>query len=317
MKILRSLKELKSEGFLKMSNEIKNFLNANYGPVKYKNKLNILDILELSDSDFQDFIKIYKSKEKEIGVSINKGQFYVKRLKNIRRYLLIFATLYGVIMLAVLPFMFVFYPKNWLTYELIIIVPWLLSLIYIIFPTWRIYKFNKRLSIKYNNKEYIPPPKLDILQIEWIQNESTYDFPTHVKNVINYVMSLPDTVKCSVCGGSGEVLVARDVPDPNCTPGSWETYVFGGIDMDGKAIWYKECYTTEWVPAKCKHCGGLGYIYIQETKEKIKAHGYELIYDFNNFLNKYPNLKDEIQSLNSKLQIYVSRLKFIKDTFYS
>jgi hypothetical protein len=327
MKILRSLKELKPEGFLKMSNEIKNFLNANYGSVKYKNKLNILDILELSDSDFQDFIKIYKSKEKEIGFSINKGQFYIKRLKNIRRFFLIFATLYGVIMLAVMPFMFVFYPKNWLTYELIIIVPWLLSLIYIIiFPTRHIYKFNKNLLIKYNNKEYIPPPKLDISQIEWIQNELTYDFPTLVKNVINYVMSLPDTVKCRVCNGKGQILEERHYPIyttesvPLYPESSFDYFDRSGyprinVYFPGQVTQTGEVTKLELVT--CKHCGGLGYIYIRETKDKIRAHGYELINDFNNFLNTYPNLKDDIQSLNSKLQIYVSRLKLIKDTFYS
>jgi len=311
IEILKSLEELKPEGFLKMSNEIKNFLNANYGSVKYKNKLSILDILELSDSDFKDFIKIYKSKENEIGFPINKGQGYVKDLKNTRRYLLIFTTLYVIIMLTVLPLVFVFRPKNWLIYELIIIIPWLLLLVFVIFLSRRIYKFNKKLSIKYNNKEYIPPLKLDISQIEWIQNEVTYDFPKFVKNVIDYVMSLPDIVKCSVCGGSGKVIKP-----------SWHTewsprYV--GSDGEGYYKSGEEAKTIfdGYKDVECEHCGGLGYFYYQETKDKIRAHGYELIYDFNNFLNMYPNLKDEIQRLNSKLQIYASRLRLINDTFYS
>jgi len=319
IQILKSLEELKPEGFLKMSNEIKNFLNLNYGSVKYKNKLNIQDILELYDSDFQDFIKIYKSKEKEIGFPINKGQRYVKDLKNKRKYLLIFTTLYVFIMFAVLPLMFVFYPKNWLICDLIIIIVWLLLLIYVIFLSRRIYKFNRKLSIKYNNKEYIPPLKLDISQIEWIQNEVTYDFPMLVKNVIDYVMSLPDIVKCSVCDGSGQVLEARhnieyrtevgfqDSNNPNDPP-------FLGPPQTQQVPIGE---TVEWVEVKCKHCGGVGYFYIREMKDKIRAHGYELIYDFNNFLNMHPNLKDDIQRLISKLQIYVSRLKLIKDTFYS
>ena len=180
-----------------------------------------------------------------------------------------------------------------------------------------IHKSNKKLLTKYNNREYIPPLKLDISRIDWIKNEVNYDFPMFVKNVIDYVMSLPNTVKCSVCGGSGEVLEPREVLDPNCTPGSTETYVSGGIDMDGHTIWVKECYTIEWVPAKCKHCGGLGYFFIQGTKDKIREHGYELINDFNNFLKMYPNLKDEIQRFNLKIQIYISRLRLINDTFYS
>jgi len=317
IKILKSLEELKPEGFLKMSNEIKNFLNVNYGSVKYKNKLNIQDILELNDSDFQDFIKIYKSKEKEIGFPINKGHRYVKDLKNKRRYFLIFTTLYVFIMFAVLPLMFVFYPKNWLIYDFIIIIVWLLLLIYVIFLSRRIYKFNRKLSIKYNNKEYIPPLKLDISQIEWIQNEVTYDFPMLVKNVIDYVMSLPDIVKCSVCDGSGQVLEPRLQTEQatTATIGANAGQIISYDRGDGTMV--QEVFTIEWIYVKCKHCGGVGYFYIRETKDKIRAHGYELIYDFNNFLNMYPNLKDDIQRLNSKLQIYVSRLKLIKDTFYS
>jgi len=333
IKILKSLEELKTEGFLKMSNEIKNFLNANYRSVKYKNKLNILDILELSDSDFQDFIKIYKSKEKEIGVPINKGQVYVKSLKNKRRYLLIFTALYVFIMLALLPLIFVFYLKNWLIYDSIITIPWLLSLVYVIILSRRIYKFNKKLSIKYNNKEYIPPLKLDISKIEWIKNEVNYDFPMFVKNAIDYVMSLPNTVKCSVCGGSGQVREPRhhveytiqteSVPLKPYDIGYDHDYFYStGTIRPPREVSRTEIVRTgeetiEWVPVKCKHCGGVGHFYIQGTKDKIRAHGYELINDFNNFLNTHPNLNDEIQRLNSKLQIYISRLRLINDTFYS
>ena len=256
IEILKSLEELKPEGFLKMSNEIKNFLNANYGSVKYKNKLSILDILELSDSDFKDFIKIYKSKENEIGFPINKGQRYVKDLKNKRTYLLIFATLYVIIMLAVLPFTFGSHPENWLIYGLIIIIPWFLLLAYIIFLSKRIYKFNEKLSIKYNNKEYIPPLKLDISQIEWIQNELTYDFPMFVKNEIDYVMSLPDTVKCGICGGSG--LVQKESYHTQFSP-HYEIY-YGG---DGARAYRQGVDTEEifdgYIDVKCEHCGGRGF----------------------------------------------------------
>jgi len=302
IKILKSLEKLKTEGFLKKSDEIENFLNACYGSVKYKEKLNILDILELSDSDFQEFIKIYKNKEKEIGFPINKGQVYVKSLKNKRRYLLIFTTLYSAILLALIPLIFVFYPKNWLIYDSIITIPWLLSLVYVIILSRRIYKFNKKLLIKYNNKEYIPPLKLDISKIEWIKNEVNYDFPMFVKNVIDHVMSLPNTVKCSVCGGTGKV------ERPIIYEYEEETYG-GNVERKSKVIGYED--------VKCKHCGGVGHFYIQGTKDKIRAHGYELINDFNNFLNMHPNLKDEIQRFNLKIQIYISRLRLINDTFYS
>jgi len=263
-----------------------------------------------------------KNNSKLYMVKENRTKQYIKKLKKIRKYLLLFATLYGVIMFAVLPLMSVLY-------ESIIIIPWLLLLIYVISLSRRIYKFNKNLLIKYNNKEYIPPLKLDISPIEWIQNELTYDFPTLVKNVINYVMSLPDTVKCSVCGGTGEVLMT--IHHTEYTTESVPLYPDSPLydDWDSSGNWkpHINFYTTKLVPTgketieekyvKCKHCGGLGYFYIRETKDKIRVHGYELINDFNNFLNTYPNLKDDIQSLNSKLQIYVSRLKFIKDTFYS
>jgi hypothetical protein len=303
IKILESLEKLKTEGFLKKSDEIENFLNACYGPVKYKEKLNILDILELSDSDFQEFIKIYKSKEKEIGFSTKNGQVYIKGLKNKRRYLLIFTTLYSAILLILLPYIFVFYPENWLIYDSIISIPWLLSLVYVIILSIHIYKFNKKLLIKYKNREYIPPLKLDISKIEWIKNEVNYDFPMFVKNVIDHVMSLPNTVKCSVCGGTGKVLQPI-------------TYCYNVVDEDGRVVDYK-CEVTGYEYVKCKHCGGVGYFFIQGTKDKIRAHGYELINDFNNFLNMYPNLKDEIQRFNLKIQIYISRLRLINDTFYS
>jgi len=315
IKILKSLEELKTEGFLKKSDEIENFLNACYGSMKYKGKLNIIDILELSDSDFQEFIRIYKSKEKEIGFSIKNGQVYIKSLKNKRSHLLIFNILYSALLLFLLPFIFVFYPKNWLMYDSIIIILWLLSLAYIIILSMHIHKFNKKLLIKYNNREYIPPLKLDISKIDWIKNEVNYDFPMFVKNVIDYVMSLPNTVKCSVCGGSGEVLVEIMVPTP--CPGDYSTTRIE-YDTNGNGPYQvEECYKKEWVPAKCKHCGGVGYFYIQGTKDIIKAHGYELINDFNNFLNMHPNLKDEIQRFNLKIQIYISRLRLINDTFYS
>jgi len=305
IKILKSLEELKTEGFLKKSDEIENFLNACYGSVKYKEKLNIMDILELSDSDFQEFIRIYKSKEKEIGFSIKNGQVYIKGLKNKRSHLLIFNILYSALLLFLLPFIFVFYPKNWLIYDSIIIIPWLLSLVYIIILSMHIHKSNKKLLTKYNNREYIPPLKLDISKIDWIKNEVNYDFPMFVKNVIDHVMSLPNTVKCSVCDGSGQVLEPREVPAPltNCPPESRRSYI--SYDMDGNQYLVEECYTIEWVPVKCKHCGGVGYFYIQGTKDIIKAHGYELINDFNNFLNMHPNLKDEIQRFNLKIQIYI------------
>jgi len=335
IKILKSLEKLKTEGFLKKSDEIENFLNGCYGSVKYKEKLNILDILELSDSDFQEFIKIYKSKEKEIGFSIKNGQVYIKGMKNKRGYLLIFTILYSAVLLILIPFIFVFYPENWLIYDSIISIPWLLSLVYVIILSRRIYKFNKKLSIKYNNKEYIPPLKLDISKIEWIKNEVNYDFPMFVKNVIDYVMSLPNTVKCSVCGGSGQVREPRHHDE--YTTGSVQVYPLNpkpydyGYDSDyfystGTIRPIIDVYRTEivrtgetieWVDVKCKHCGGVGHFYIQGTKDKIRAHGYELIYDFNNFLNTHPNLNDEIQRLNSKLQIYISRLRLINDTFYS
>jgi DnaJ-class molecular chaperone len=127
-------------------------------------------------------------------------------------------------------------------------------------------------------------------------------------------MSLPNTVKCSVCDGSGQVLEPREVPT-SCPSSYSRTYVT--YDMYGNPYWTEECYTIEWVPVKCKHCGGVGYFYIQGTKDIIKAHGYELINDFNNFLNMHPNLKDEIQRFNLKIQIYISRLRLINDTFYS
>ena len=313
IKILKSLEELKTEGFLKKSDEIENFLNACYGSVKYKEKLNIMDILELSDSDFQEFIRIYKSKEKEIGFSIKNGEVYIKGLKNKRSHLLIFNILYSALLLFLLPFRFVFYPKNWLIYDSIIIIPWLLSLVYIIILSMHIHRSNRKLLIKYNNREYIPPLKLDITKIEWIKNEVNYDFPMFVKNVIDYVMSLPNTVKCNVCRGSGEVLVAILVPLPCALDHSTTSTVYG---TDG-AYEDKECWEEKWVPAKCKHCGGVGYFFIQGTKDKIREHGYELINDFNNFLNMHPNLKDEIQRFNLKIQIYISRLRLINDTFYS
>jgi len=315
IKILKSLEELKTEGFLKKSDEIENFLNACYESVNYKEKLNIMDILELSDSDFQEFIRIYKNKEKEIGFSIKNGQVYIKGLKNKRSHLLIFAILYSALLLFLLPFIFVFYPKNWLIYDSIIIIPWLLSLVYIITLSMHIHKSNNKLLIKYNNREYIPSLRLDISKFDWIKNEVNYDFPMFVKNVIDHVMSLPNTVKCSVCGGSGKVLEAREVRAVNWTADSYRTTRIV-YDIDGPHE-IEEYYTTEWVPVKCKHCGGVGYFYIQGTKEKIKAHGYELINDFNNFLNMYPNLKDEIQRFNLKIQIYISRLRLINDTFYS
>jgi len=333
IKILKSLEKLKTEGFLKKSDEIENFLNGCYGSVKYKEKLNILDILELSDSDFQEFIKIYKSKEKEIGFSIKNGQVYIKGMKNKRGYLLIFTILYSAVLLILIPFIFVFYPENWLIYDSIISIPWLLSLVYVIILSRRIYKFNKKLSIKYNNKEYIPPLKLDISKIEWIKNEVNYDFPMFVKNAIDYVMSLPNTVKCSVCGGSGQVREPRHHVEYKIEhvplyskpyDGTFDYYTY--YDYSTGTIRFIP-YTTvivptgketiEWVDVKCKHCGGVGHFYIQGTKDKIRAHGYELIYDFNNFLNTHPNLNDEIQRLNSKLQIYISRLRLINDTFYS
>jgi len=290
--------------------------------VKYKEKLNILDILELSDSDFQEFIKIYKSKEKEIGFPINKGQVYVKSLKNKRRYLLIFTTLYSAILLALIPLIFVFYLKNWLIYDSIITIPWLLSLVYVIILSRRIYKFNKKLLIKYNNKEYIPPLKLDISKIEWIKNEVNYDFPMFVKNVIDYAMSLPNTVKCSVCGGSGQVREPIHHVEYKTEPPSYDYYFDYSSGTwrwrsTGETNVYKTEEFIEWVDVKCKHCGGVGHFYIQGTKDKIRAHGYELINDFNNFLNMHPNLKDEIQRFNLKIQIYISRLRLINDTFYS
>jgi len=58
------------------------------------------------------------------------------------------------------------------------------------------------------------------------------------------------------------------------------------------------------------------FFYTQEWKDKIRALGYKKINDFNRFY-MYPELKDEIQRLNSKLQIYISRLRLINDTFYS
>ncbi|MFP3300241.1 MAG: hypothetical protein RXN92_04100 [Thermoplasmatales archaeon] len=302
IKILKSLEELKTEGFLKKSDEIENFLNACYGSVKYKEKLNIMDILELSDSDFQEFIRIYKSKEKEIGFSIKNGQVYIKGLKNKRSHLLIFNILYSALLLFLLPFKFVFHPKNWLIYDSIIIIPWLLSLVYIIILSMHIHKSNRKLLIKYNNREYIPPLKLDITKIEWIKNEVNYDFPMFVKNVIDYVMSLPNTVKCSVCGGTGKV------ERPIIYEYDEETYG-GNVERKREVIGYKD--------VECKHCGGVGYFYIQGTKDIIKAHGYELINYFNNFLNMHPNLKDEIQRFNLKIQIYISRLRLINDNFYS
>jgi len=313
-KILDSLEKLKTEEFLKKSDEIESFLYACYGSVKYKGKLNILDILELSDSDFQEFIKIYKSKEKEIGFPINKGQRYVKDLKNKRTYLLIFATLYVIIMLAVLPFTFRFHPENWLIYGLIIIIPWFLLLAYIIFLSKRIYKFNEKLSIKYNNKEYIPPLKLYIPQIEYIQNEVTYDFPMFVKEEIDYVMSLPDTVKCGECGGSG--IVQKESYHTQFSP-HYEYYegAYGQGGAYRQGVDTKEIFDG-YIDVKCEHCGGRGFFYTQKLKDKIRALGYKKINDFNRFY-MYPELKDEIQRLNSKLQIYISRLRLINDTFYS
>jgi hypothetical protein len=311
--ILDSLKKLKTEGFLKKSDEIENFLYACYESVKYKGKLNILDILELSDSDFQEFIKIYKSKEKEIGFPINKGQRYVKDLKNKRTYSLIFATLYVIIMLAVLPFTFRFHPENWLIYGLIIIIPWFLLLAYIIFLSKRIYKFNEKLSIKYNNKEYIPPLKLYISQIEWIQNEVTYDFPMFVKEEIDYVMSLPDTVECGRCYGTGKVQ--KESYHTEFSPHYEIYYGAEGARAYRQGVDTKEIFDG-FKDVKCDECGGLGYFYTQKWKDKIRALGYKLINDFNRFY-MYPDLKDEIQRLNSKLQIYISRLRLINDTFYS
>ena len=332
IKILRSLEELKTEGFLKKSDEIENFLNACYGSLKYKEKLNIMDILELSDSDFQEFIRIYKSKEKEIGFSIKNGQVYIKGLKNKRSHLLIFNILYSALLLFLLPFIFVLYPKNWLIYDSIIIIPWLLSLVYIIILSMHIHKSNKKLLIKYNNREYIPPLKLDISKMDWIKNQVNYDFPMFVKNVIDHVMSLPNTVKCSVCGGTGQVREPRHHVEytiqTECVPlkpydiGYDHDYFYStGTIRAPREVCSTEIVRTgetiEWVPAKCKHCGGVGYFYIQGTKEEIKAHGYELINNFNNFLNMYPNLEDEIQRFNLKIQIYLSRLRLINDTFYS